>query len=78
MRYAMLSKRKASIPSSSLERARILALLAQERMIAGAFSDSERAASEALEIARDLGDEAEPEAIHALTTLAVVRVGSMG
>ena len=33
----------------SIERARILALLAQERMIAGAFSDSERAASEALD-----------------------------
>ena len=40
----------------SIERARILALLAQERMIAGAFSDSERAASEALEIARGLGE----------------------
>ena len=57
----------------SIERARILALLAQERMIAGAFSDSERAASEALEIARGLGEAAEPEAIHAMTTLAVVR-----
>ena len=60
-------------PQPSLARARILALLAQERMIAGAFSDSDRAASEALQIARDLGDEAEPEAIHAMTTLAVVR-----
>lgn len=57
----------------SLERARILALLAQERMIAGAFSDAERAAVEALDIARGLGDSAEPEAIHAMTTLAVVR-----
>ena len=57
----------------SLERARILALLAQERMIAGAFRDAERAATEALEIAATLGDEAEPEAIHATTTLAVVR-----
>jgi DNA-binding CsgD family transcriptional regulator/tetratricopeptide (TPR) repeat protein len=60
-------------PEPSLERARILALLAQERMIAGAFSDSDRAATEALEIARDQGDDAEPEAIHAMTTLAVVR-----
>ena len=57
----------------SLDRARILALLAQERMIAGAFTDAERAASEALEISRGLGDPAEPEAIHAMTTLAVVR-----
>ncbi len=54
-------------------RVRILALLAQERMIAGAFGDAERAATEALEIARRLGEGAEPEAIHASTTLAVVR-----
>ena len=60
-------------PESSVERARILALLAQERMIAGAFSDAERAATRALEMARSLGEVAEPEAIHALTTLAVVR-----
>jgi DNA-binding CsgD family transcriptional regulator/tetratricopeptide (TPR) repeat protein len=57
----------------SVERARILALLAQERMIAGAFSDAARHASAALEIAREIGDPAEPEAIHAMTTLAVVR-----
>lgn len=60
-------------PEASVERARILALLAQERMIAGAFADAERAASRALDLARSLGEEAEPEAIHALTTLAVVR-----
>jgi tetratricopeptide (TPR) repeat protein len=59
-------------PEPSVERARILALLAQERMIAGAFSDAERAATRALELARALGEVAEPEAIHALTTLAVV------
>lgn len=60
-------------PGASLERARILALLAQERMIAGAFRDAERAAASALDTARALGDPAEPEAIHAMTTLAVVR-----
>ena len=60
-------------PEPSLARARILALLAQERMIAGAFRDGERAAGDALAIARGLGDEAEPEAIHAMTTLAVIR-----
>ena len=60
----------------SMERARILALLAQERMIAGAFRDAERAAGEALEVARGLGEDAEPEAIHAMTTLAVVRAGA--
>ena len=37
-------------PEPTLERARILALLAQERMIAGAFRDAERSAVEALEI----------------------------
>jgi DNA-binding CsgD family transcriptional regulator/tetratricopeptide (TPR) repeat protein len=59
-------------PEASVERARILALLAQERMIAGAFADAERAADRALELARLLGDAAEPEAIHALTTLATI------
>ena len=57
----------------SVERARILALLAQERMIAGAFRDAERAAGEALEVTRVVGPDAEPEAIHAVTTLAVVK-----
>ena len=63
----------AAPPGASLERARILALLAQERMIAGAFRDAERAAVGALEIAAEIGDEAEPEAIHATATLAVIR-----
>jgi DNA-binding CsgD family transcriptional regulator/tetratricopeptide (TPR) repeat protein len=57
----------------TVDRARILALLAQERMIAGSFSDAARSAEEALRVAETLGDEAEPEAIHAMTTLAVVR-----
>ncbi len=57
----------------TVDRARILALLAQERMIAGAFSDAARSAEEALRVAEALGDEAEPEAVHAMTTLAVVR-----
>jgi DNA-binding CsgD family transcriptional regulator/tetratricopeptide (TPR) repeat protein len=57
----------------TVDRARILALLAQERMIAGAFSDAARSAEEALRVAATLGDAAEPEAIHAMTTLAVVR-----
>jgi DNA-binding CsgD family transcriptional regulator/tetratricopeptide (TPR) repeat protein len=57
----------------SIERARVLALLAQERMIAAAFRDAEKAAGEALDVAAVVGDDAEPEAIHALTTLAVAR-----
>ncbi len=60
-------------PEPSVERARILALLAQERMIAGAFRDAERVALEALEVTGAVGPEAEPEAIHVTTTLAVVR-----
>ena len=59
-------------PEPTVERARILALLAQERMIAGAFRDAERAAEEALAVAKAVGRDAEPEAIHALTTVAVV------
>ncbi len=71
---AALQRAAAHAPREpSLERARILALLAQERMIAGAFRDGERAAAEALAIARGLGAVAEPEAIHAMTTLAVIR-----
>ena len=60
-------------PGPSLERARILALLAQERMIAGAFREAERVAEEALRTTDAIGEDAEPEAIHASTTLAVVR-----
>jgi DNA-binding CsgD family transcriptional regulator/tetratricopeptide (TPR) repeat protein len=60
-------------PEATVERARILALLAQERMIAAAFREAEKAAGEALDVAAAVGDEAEPEAIHALTTLAVAR-----
>ena len=60
-------------PEPSLWRARIFALLAQERMIAGAFGEAERAATEALAVAQKMGAEAAPEKIHATTTLAVVR-----
>jgi DNA-binding CsgD family transcriptional regulator len=71
---AVLRRAADRVPAgASIERARILALLAQERMIAGAFGEAEPAAAEALEIARALGDAATPEAIHAKTTLAVVR-----
>jgi len=59
-------------PGPSVEGVRILALLAQERMIAGAFADAERAAERARDLASALGGAAEPEAIHALITLATV------
>ncbi len=58
-------------PGPSVERARILALLAQERMLAAAFRDAERIAREAIDVAAAVGEAAEPEAVHALTTLAV-------
>ena len=58
-------------PAPSVERAWILALLAQERMLAAAFRDAERIAREAIDVAGTVGEDAEPEAIHALTTLAV-------
>jgi DNA-binding CsgD family transcriptional regulator/tetratricopeptide (TPR) repeat protein len=58
-------------PGPSVDRARILALLAQERMLAAAFRDAERIAREAIDVAAAVGDAAEPEAVHALTTLAV-------
>ncbi len=59
-------------PEPTVERARILALLAQERMITGAFRDADRVAREALAITRAIGPAAEAEAIHVMTTLAVV------
>ncbi len=69
-----LRRAAETVPAGpSIGRARIFALLAQERMIAGAFGEADRAASEALDIARRLGPDAEPEAIHATTSLAVVR-----
>ena len=73
---AALRRRAADVapPEPSVERARILALLAQERMIAGAFRDAERAGRRgARGRARPWATDAEPEAIHAMTTLAVVR-----
>ena len=71
---AALKRAAELVPSApSLGRARILALLAQELMISGAFHDAERTAADALAVAQELGDAAEPEAIHAMTTLAVVR-----
>ncbi len=62
-----------SAPSEpSVALVRILALLAQERMIAGSFVEAEKAATRAIAIAAEVGPTAEPEALHAQTTLAVV------
>jgi DNA-binding CsgD family transcriptional regulator/tetratricopeptide (TPR) repeat protein len=71
---AALRRAAEVVPAGpSIERARILALLAQDRMIAGAFREAERAARSALAVTETLDPAAEPEAIHAMTTLAVVQ-----
>jgi DNA-binding CsgD family transcriptional regulator/tetratricopeptide (TPR) repeat protein len=72
---AVAMRRAADVAPAAptADRARILALLAQERMIAGAFRQAERAATEALAVCASVGPEADPEAVHATTTLGVVR-----
>jgi DNA-binding CsgD family transcriptional regulator/tetratricopeptide (TPR) repeat protein len=52
-------------------RARVLASLAQFRMLEGVFSEAKRYAQEAVEVATAVGDEARPELLHATCTLAV-------
>jgi DNA-binding CsgD family transcriptional regulator/tetratricopeptide (TPR) repeat protein len=52
-------------------RARVLASLAQFRMLEGVFSEGKRYAQEAVEVATAVGDEARPELLHATCTLAV-------
>jgi DNA-binding CsgD family transcriptional regulator/predicted ATPase len=52
-------------------RARVLAALAQFRMLEGVFSEAKRYAQEAVEVATAVGDEARPELLHATCTLAV-------
>ena len=52
-------------------RARVLASLAQSRMLEGVFSEAKRYAEEAVEVATAVGDEARRELLHANCTLAV-------
>jgi predicted ATPase/DNA-binding CsgD family transcriptional regulator len=58
---------------ATVERAAVLGSLAQVKMLEGVFSEAERLAQDALEIARSLGEDAQPEAVHALITLGVSR-----
>ena len=60
-------------PGESVDRARVLAALAQVRMLDGRFSEAEEDALEALRVCQELGDAASLEETHALTTLGVVR-----
>lgn len=55
----------------SVERARVLADLAQHKMLDGTFSEARRLAGLAIQVARSVGPEARPEEIHALATLGV-------
>ena len=52
-------------------RARVLASLAQSRMLEGVFSEAKRYAQEAVEVATEVGEEARQELLHASCTLAV-------
>ncbi len=52
-------------------RARVLAALAQFRMLEGVFSEAKRYAQEAVEVATAVGEEARQELLHATCTLAV-------
>jgi DNA-binding CsgD family transcriptional regulator/tetratricopeptide (TPR) repeat protein len=58
-------------PEPSATRARVLASLAQFRMLEGVFSEAKRYAQEAVEVATAVGEEARPELLHATCTLAV-------
>jgi DNA-binding CsgD family transcriptional regulator/tetratricopeptide (TPR) repeat protein len=52
-------------------RARVLAALAQFRMLEGVFSEARRFAQEAVEVAMAVGEEAREELLHATCTMAV-------
>jgi ATP/maltotriose-dependent transcriptional regulator MalT len=71
---AMLAARRAVelIPSDPTpERATVLASLAQLQMLDGIFSDAQRHAREAIEVARACDPPARAQEVHAITSLAV-------
>ena len=60
------------VPSgTSVERATVLAALAQVRMLEGTFSEAESLAREAIAVASACGPEGHPQMVHATTTLGV-------
>jgi DNA-binding CsgD family transcriptional regulator/tetratricopeptide (TPR) repeat protein len=60
------------VPSEpSVERATVLAALAQVRMLDGTFSEAESLAKEAIAVAMAVGPEAHGQMVHATTTLGV-------
>ena len=69
---AALERAVALIPADPTpERASVLAALAQAKMLEGTFSEAERLAQEAIDVARTCGAEAAPSLAHATTTLGV-------
>ena len=58
-------------PEPTPARARVLASMAQYRMLEGVFSEAKRFAQDALEVANIVGEDARQEALHAACTLAV-------
>jgi DNA-binding CsgD family transcriptional regulator/tetratricopeptide (TPR) repeat protein len=58
-------------PEPTPARARVLASLAQSRMLEGVFSEAKRYAEEAVEVATAVGEDARQELLHAACTLAV-------
>ena len=58
-------------PEPTQARARVLASMAQYRMLEGVFSEAKRYAQDALEVAIVVGEDARQEALHAKVTLAV-------
>lgn len=58
-------------PEPSAARARVLASLAQFRMLEGVFSEAKRYAQDAVDVAAAVGEDARQEMLHATCTLAV-------
>ena len=69
---AALERAVALVPTgSTVERATVLAALAQVKMLEGTFSEAERLAREAIEVARSCGPDGRTQLAHATTTLGV-------
>ena len=69
---AALERAVELIPDEpSLERATVLAALAQAKMLDGTFPDAERLARDAIRIASDFGPAGQSVVVHATTTLGV-------
>jgi DNA-binding CsgD family transcriptional regulator/tetratricopeptide (TPR) repeat protein len=69
---AALERAVALVPvEPSVERATVLAALAQVKMLEGTFSEAERLARDAIGVAEIVGPEARQQIVHATTTLGV-------